>query len=111
WLDDVRLRSQGGAFITQQPDIRALPAGTFNFTVPSANATAGWTVSGLPAGMSLNAASGTVSGMPQRRGIWPMQFFVNGPSGHRLVSWRWTPDAAGDPATESAVVDQVSFTR
>jgi len=83
WLDDVRVRSEGRAFITQQPDITPLPAGTFNFTVPSANATTGWAVSGLPAGMSLNTSSGTVSGMPQRRGVWPMRFSVDGPSGDR----------------------------
>jgi hypothetical protein len=83
WLDDVRLRSEGRPFITQEPDITPLPAGGFHFTVPSANATAGWAVSGLPAGLSLNTSSGTVSGTPQRRGLWPMRFYLDGPSGDR----------------------------
>ena len=83
WLDDVRLRSQGRAFITQQPDIAPLPAGTFQFTVPSANSSAGWTVSGLPTGLDFNSATGTVSGSPQRRGFWQASFYLNDPTGER----------------------------
>ena len=81
WLDDVRLRSEGKPFINQQPDITSLPGGSFNYTVPSANAPTGWTSSGLPSGLSMNAATGTVSGTPQRRGVWSAKLFLEGPTG------------------------------
>jgi len=83
WLDDVRLRSQGRAFITQQPDIAPLPEGGFHFTVPAANASAGWAVQGLPAGLTFNAATGTISGAPQRRGVWRLNFSLQDPAGER----------------------------
>lgn len=83
WLDDVRLRSKGRAFITQQPEIAALPAGMFDFTVPHANSSAGWAASNLPAGLDFNTATGTISGRPQRRGVWRTKLYLHDPSGER----------------------------
>ena len=81
WLDEVRLRSDGRVFLEHQPEVLMQANGTVSHAVPCGGNAFSWTATGLPAGLSLDPGSGTLTGTPVKRGIWSGRLFVDGSSG------------------------------
>lgn len=82
WLDDIHLGSEGGVFIRHRPEIGPLPSGAFDYAVPFSGAGA-WSAAGLPAGLTLNAESGVITGTLAGRGMWPVRLTLTGMTGDR----------------------------
>lgn len=80
-LDDVRLLSEGRPFITMEPNISPLESGTLNFPVAASGPSIGWIPEGLPEGVLFNTGTGTLTGSPARRGIWPLRLRLNADGG------------------------------
>jgi len=80
-LDEVRLMGEGRVFIRTCPEITPLMAGSFQFAVPFSGASVRWAAEGLPDGLGINASTGTITGVPARRSVWPLKLRLYGSSG------------------------------
>lgn len=83
WLDEVRLRSDGRVFIEHQPEVLMQANGTVSHAVPLGGNAITWSATGLPPGLVLDPGAGTITGTPEKRGIWSTRLFVEGASSDR----------------------------
>lgn len=92
WVDlreNARLRLN--AFLLREGEGRPLIGATaavparlgspFNFQVEAANLPAAFAAEGLPPGLSLDAASGVIAGIPQQAGVYPVVLTATNASG------------------------------
>lgn len=111
-----------GALLTVNPPAPVFAAGTastatavqnraFSFPVTlNTSVGASFTATGLPAGLTINTATGTISGIPTATGTTPITINVTNPSGNAAFTLTLTvvapPPVISSPASTSGQVGQ-----
>ncbi len=105
WIDDFRLSTDGRPMIAQHNIPHQFTHGqliSFDFHLVTPDATAVWSATALPPGLTLHPATGVLTGAPNQGGIYPTRIFVTTASGTAStdVSMRVSssiPEALGLP--------------
>jgi len=88
--------------ITSSSNAVALVGGSFNYSISASNLGAGFTVTGLPPGLTYNPATGTISGVLSQPGIYNV--LITGTNGTGAGSSTLTINGI---ATGSSITDQI----
>ena len=106
----------GGAVSVTNPGARTATVGTATSLQLAAGDTAGgslgWSATGLPAGLSLNAATGLISGTPTTAGSSAVTVTATdstGPSGSASFTWNVTTSGGGGGCTATQLLGNPGF--
>jgi hypothetical protein len=105
WLDDFRLSTDGRPMINEAVVPAELIHGaafSLAFSLVTPDASAVWSATGLPPGLTINSATGILSGAPIQAGTFPARILVNTAAGSASLDIPMKvstsfPDALGLP--------------